>query len=166
MKLRIKRIQTPVSLKKFRDLISRPDIDLDYLKQSMTIGFYNNDNLIAGYSIRSLPLNQMHSIKQIPVEMQLGDEDPFNYTELLGYFINTNKYAWFVTTIMALHLILCRKRDFLLYLHISDATCGNPYRIYSGISVSGRQINVDIFTKANLRKMYFNFLRNILFKKR
>jgi hypothetical protein len=165
MKLRIKRISTPVSLKKFRDLIARPDIDLDYLKHSVTIGLYNDDNLIAGYSIRSLPLNQMHSIKQIPVEMQLGDEDPFNYTELLGYFINTNKYAWLITTVMALHLILCRKRDYILYLHMSEMTCGNPYRIYSGISVDGKQINVDIYTKPNLRKIYFNFIKSILFKK-
>lgn len=174
MSLCIKRLRGTAELLKFRTLIGRQDLPMKYLHAGFCYGLLKDNNLIAGYCLVHLPLDEMNTIQQIPQDFrkQLGNEDPFNYVEFAGYFLNTKKYAFRIK----LHLvmkILMHDAAYVVYAYPTDQTqaeefyrMGNPLRLYSGSPKRGSiPINVEILSKWGIGKICLFLLRKTISEK-
>ena len=165
MSFYIRKLRGTFELLRFRTQIGRQDIPMKYFNMATCYGFFKAGNPIAGYCLVHAPLDEMNSIQQIPESLRkhIGNEDPFNYVEFTGYFLNTKKYAFKVK----LHLVtrlLFHKASYIVYSYPTEQTkteefylTGNPLRLYSGKSEvhSGLPIpiNVEILSKWGLGKI-------------
>lgn len=163
MSLRIKKLHGE-NLRKFRILLNRPEITLDYLVSGSSYGFFSRREMIAGFCLTHTPLDEMLSILWLPssVRKRFSREDPFKYAEITGYFINSKKYR-LRFKIQLLTKILFHKASYFVYsyptnnIHIEkQARLGKPLRIYSGkpeniVGENGillpSSINVEIISK-------------------
>ena len=169
MSLRVKKLHG-LDLRRFKTLIKKPDIDLDYLSTGVCYGFFSGGEMVAGYCIVHAPLDEMISILQIPINQRksIGTEDPFKYAELTGYFINSKKYRLVVKLHMLMKILL-HKASYFVYAYPTEQTniekqaaLGNPLRIYSGkpdVVIGGdgillpKSINVEIIAKGGISKI-------------
>jgi len=158
----IRKLRGTADMLRFRTRIGRQDLPLAYFRTGLCYGFFVERNLIAGYCLVHAPLNEMQSIQQIPktASKQFGDEDPFNYREFVGYFLNTKKHA-FKFKLHLLKTLLFHKAAYVVYAYSTDQTeveqfClkGNPLRLYSGLPTGGKfPVNVEIMTKRGILKI-------------
>ena len=163
MSLRIKKLHGE-NLRKFRVLLKRPEITLEYLVSGSSYGFFSKGEMIAGFCLTHAPLDEMLSILWLPASIRkhFGREDPFKYAEITGYFLNSKKYR-LQFKIQLLTKILFHKAAYFVYSYPTDnikiekqAKLGKPLRIYSGkpeniVGENGillpSSINVDIISK-------------------
>jgi hypothetical protein len=169
MSLRIKRLHG-VDLKRFRTSIKKPDLPMDYLISGVCYGFFSMGEMVAGYGLTHNPLEELSSILQIPEadRKKLGNEDPFKFAELTGFFLKSKKYR----IVIKLHLLMklmFHKASYFVYAYPTDqkhierqAALGNPLRIYTGkpeLAIGGdgillpSSINVEIISKWGILKI-------------
>jgi hypothetical protein len=156
----VRKLDNDTDLIRFKKLIGRTDLPSAYFLSGVCYGFFSGSSLLAGYCLVQAPLDEMFSITQIPSRKQFGDEDPFNFVEFVGCFINTKKYAFRFKCHLVMTLLF-HKAAYFVYSYPSDDTYkeafyrrGSPLRLYSGIPKDGTDpINVEILSRLGIIKI-------------
>jgi len=155
MLFQVRRIRRIEELMHFGCLIRKPEIPASYFRQGECYGFYVNYEMVAGYCILRIPLDDMKIIQQIPAKEvgHLYHEDPFKYAEVTGHFIKDNRITSRFYRHMAIKLLF-HKASFFVYSYPSSNMyaeafyrTGNPLRLYSGDN------NVEIISRIGIIKI-------------
>lgn len=170
LRLCVRRLKDTASLLKLRTLIGRQDLPMHYLRSGECYGFYVNKNLVAGYCLVYAQLGKMQSILMLPKHQRdaLDSEDPFNYVELVGYFMNTQRFA-FKFKFHLVKKLLLHKAKCIVYSYPTDQSelytftrKGNPLLLYSGLPETNTghslPMNVEIMTKKGVLKICLDSL--------
>lgn len=170
---RMRKLRGTAELLRFRNLIHRQDLPMKYLHMGTCYGFFKDNNLIAGYCLVHAPLDILSVVTQIPKHLRnnLRNEDPFNYVEFTGYFLNTKKYARIAKLHLFINLIFNKAAN-IVYSYPTEQTkteeffrTGNPLRLYCGVPESiYLPINVEIISKWGICKIVLYHLYKSLLR--
>lgn len=171
MSLHIKKVRG--SFRYFKYLLKIPEISMQYIRSCSCFGLFHKKKIVAGFGISHRPIDEMFSIYQIPVEFRnnFGDEDPFKYAEITGYFLQSEKYKLQFVLYLS-YKLLSHKASYFVYMYDNSNKAveelvrhGSPLTLYSGTSITDKSIRVEIISKLGVLKILCILLCKELRKK-